>query len=223
MKALVDYKKRFIDVEIGWPGSVADRRIFDSSALGVRYKEELEVHGTTPLHTADDTEEEIPAFILGDSAYPNSRHIVTTYKVGETEADPGIRKLNYELSKARYRVENAFGLLKGRFLLFDRPIKCAAEDFSFAMHLIASVFVLHNFLIDSADTVSEKDVLPPDVEAPNNYDELGTIRNEDELVLPGSDESDDDGMDEDIAQNLNGREPTRGILLRHIKWRSEMQ
>jgi hypothetical protein len=47
IKALVDFKKRFLDVEIGWPGSVANIRIFQNSCLNCEYEEKLAECGTT--------------------------------------------------------------------------------------------------------------------------------------------------------------------------------
>lgn len=159
IEALVDYKKRFLDLEIGWRGSVRDCRIFENSYLNGKYEEELPKLGTTTLTTGEDTNEEIPAFILGDSAYRNSRHMVTTYKVTECNADRSVSHLNFELSKARYQVENAFGLLKGRFQVFEKPLRSAGEDLPFSVRLIASICVIHNFLIDARDTIPEADIL----------------------------------------------------------------
>jgi hypothetical protein len=139
IEALVDHRKRFLDLEIGWPGSVGDCRIFESSDLNGKYEEELTRLGTTALTTGEDIDEEIPAFILGDSAYRNSRHMVTTYKVTECKADASVRHLNFQLSKARYKVEHAFGLLKGRFHVFEKPLRSAGEDLSFSVRLISRV------------------------------------------------------------------------------------
>src|SRR5213596_1847072 len=94
IEALVDYKNRFLDLEIGWPGSVGDSRVFQNSYLNNVYEAELSLLGTTPMATGTDVEENIPAFILGDSAYRNSRHLVTTYKVTEC-ADASVRHLNF--------------------------------------------------------------------------------------------------------------------------------
>ena len=58
--------------------------------------------------------EDIPTFILADSAYPNSKHLVTTFKVTET-SNAIVNSLNKKLGGARYYVENAFEILKGRF------------------------------------------------------------------------------------------------------------
>ena len=102
-----------MDLEIGWPGSVGDCRIFENSYLNGKYEEELAKLGTTPLMTGEDINEEIPVFILGDSAYRNSHHMVMMYKVTECNANRSVHHLNFELSKACYQVEHAFGLLKG--------------------------------------------------------------------------------------------------------------
>ena len=79
----MDFKKRFIDIEVGWPGSVGDAHIFESSNLARNYHEYLQQFGTTPLLTGLDAAgnpilEDVPAFILGDSAYKNTREFVTT-------------------------------------------------------------------------------------------------------------------------------------------------
>ena len=149
---MVDFKKRFVDVEVSWPGSVGDSRVFKTSRLHTMYVDWLAQFPMAKLITGeyDNGEviyEDIPAFILADSAYPNSKHLVTTFKVTET-SDAVINALNKKLGGARYHVENAFGILKGRFHIFQRPLECAVEDIQFVIILISAVFVLHNFLID---------------------------------------------------------------------------
>ena len=159
IEALVDYKKRFLDLEIGWPGSVEDCRIFENSYLKGKYEEELAQLGTTSLTTGEGNNEKIPAFILGDSAYRNSRHMVTTYKVTECNADCSVHHLNFSLSKARYQVKYVFGLLKGRFQVFKKPLRSAGKDLPFSVCLIASICIIHNFLIDERDAVPKADIL----------------------------------------------------------------
>ena len=118
--AMVDYKKHIVDLEVGWPGSVADGRIWSCSTLNKVYKAWLQQLPTTSLPTGmhlseDEIYEEIPPFILADSAYSNTQHMVTTYKMTEILLDPAIRELNKKLGGARYHVENAFGILKACF------------------------------------------------------------------------------------------------------------
>jgi hypothetical protein len=200
IEALVDYKKRFLDLEIGWPGSVGDCRIFENSYLNGKYEEELAKLGTTTLTTGEDTNEEIPAFILGDSAYRNSRHMVTTYKVTECNADRSIRHLNFELSRARYQVENAFGLLKGRFQVFEKPLRSAGEDLPFSVRLIASICVIHNFLIDVRDTVPAADIL--------------------QAVAERNGDVAEDDVDEEIGGG-NEEGATREAFVRRSRWLDE--
>src|SRR5947207_9041536 len=100
--AMVDYRKRIVDLELGWPGSVADGRIWNCSTLKKVYKAWLQQLPTTSLPTrmhsnGDEVYEEIPPFILADSAYSNSQHIVTTYKTTEILSNPAIRELNRKL------------------------------------------------------------------------------------------------------------------------------
>ncbi len=197
--AMVDFKKRFVDVEAGWPGSVGDSRIFRTSRLNTTYIDWLSQFPTTRLVTGerDDGEviyEDIPAFILADSAYPNSKHLVTTFKVTET-SDEIINALNKKLGGARYHVENAFGILKGRFRIFQRPLECACEDIRFAIVLISAIFVLHNFLIDVRDDSGE-------------WLDDSDIVNED-----------NGNLDENIEQAPMEETTTRRALIRHMRWK----
>ena len=212
-------KRRFLDIEVGWAGSVGDARLFQNSYLANTYEAILSQYGTMTLLSGDDAIEDIPAFILGDSAYPNTRYLVTTYKVTECETDSSIRHLNHRLSRARYHVEHAFGILKGRFQIFAKPLRSASEDFTFAMHLIASIFVLHNFLIDTQDAVPENNILSPEIVAQLQESESGTRGDELDTLL--ADEAEEEVT---VQEELNnGYEPTRNALLRHIRWLDEFQ
>ena len=69
--------------------------------------------------------EDIPPFILADSAYANTKTMITTFKMTETNSDIEIFALNRKLGGAQYHVENAFGILKARFQIFERALDCA--------------------------------------------------------------------------------------------------
>lgn len=195
---------------------MGDARVFQNSYLGRNYEAQLSQYDSTELPSGDDEVEDISAFILGDSAYPNTRHLVTTYKVTECDRDPSIRRLNRCLSKARYHVEHAFGLLKGRFQIFAKPLKSASEDYAFAMHLIASVFVMHNFLIDTRDAVPENNVLTPEIAVQLEECAAGTRESLEDL---GGNEDAGGNEEEDAAfQQVPNNISTRNALLRHIRW-----
>ena len=196
----MDYRKRFIDVEVGWPGSVGDGRVFRNSRLSDIYEEWLSAFPAKRLPTGETwngtlIQEEVPAFILADSAYANSKHLVTTFKLCETHGDGAIEALNKRLGGARYHVENAFGIMKGRFQLFQHALQCASENIEFGIMLISSLFVLHNFLIDVADASDEWWDIADDE---NDYGDIeGAI-----LDDPPYHES----------------RKTRDILIRHMRW-----
>ena len=118
-----------------------------------------------------------------------------------------MRHLNFYLSKARYHVEHAFGLLKGRFQIFEKPLRCAAEDFPFCVQFITSICVIHNFLIDWHNVVHEKDIFTPPVTTLNSK-EPGIISNED-----------DDDIPEGEQNNL--WDATWEVFLRRMRWFDE--
>lgn len=187
------------------------------SALSRTYEAVLEPLGTTPLNTGNDVVEQVPAFILGDSAYKNVRHFATTYINEECNRDRSIRHLNQRLSGARYIVENAFALLKARFQLFEKPLRCAAEDMPYAVHLVASIFVLHNFLIEAHD--NQEEMLGEAIER-----QLELAREEEEQLgrrcRNGRNVDEDSSDDEGGVNNNDGAvlQETRNILLRHMRW-----
>ena len=77
--------------------------------------------------------------------------MVPTFKLTEQQKCSLTNHLNEQLAGVRYVVENAYGILKGRFGLLNRDLKCATEDIRRATILITAVFTLHNFLIDEQD------------------------------------------------------------------------
>jgi len=92
-------------------------------------------------------------FILGDSAYPNTKHLVTTYEMNEIQTNVINKILNKKLGGMRYIVECAFGVLKNRFRILLTPLECASHDPKLAVDLITSLLILHNFLIYEKDDI----------------------------------------------------------------------
>ena len=93
----------------------------------------------------------------------------------------------------------------------------------YAIHLIASIFVLHNYLIDTRDSVREADLLPHEVTEQLQNFRLDPEENELDAATNNSDDR-EDLDDEDniyIGQGLRGDDGpvTQDILLRHIIWR----
>jgi hypothetical protein len=197
--AAVDHRKRFIDLVVGYPGSVADGRIWANSNLNNRLEAFFTDLPSTPITTqaiGDNRAqiESIPAFILADSAYPSTQRVVPTFRTTECNRCQITKKLNRKLASVRYCIENAFGICKGRFRILNNPLECAAEDITRAAMLVVAVFTLHNFLIAEDD---DTDIAPIEREAEEIVDEVADIEMEN--------------------QGLS----TRDILWRHIAWQEE--
>lgn len=97
MQVVCDDRKRIRDVFIGFPGSVHDARVFKNSPLQETLVEKC--------HNR---------FILGDSAYPCLRNLLTPYRdngrLTRTETN-----YNKKLSHCRILIEHTFGILKQKF------------------------------------------------------------------------------------------------------------
>lgn len=137
MQAVVDFRGRFMDIYLGWPGKVHDARVFSNSSLYAKGQA-----GTL----LPDTKRrlggvEVPLVILGDPAYPALPWLMKGYP--EHLGMPVAQKtFNYRLSRARMVVENAFGRLKGRWRCLMKRNDCEVNH---VIAITSACVVLHNF------------------------------------------------------------------------------
>lgn len=118
----------FIDVDIRWPGGVHDARVFRTS----------DIFQVLPNLCEPNF------FVLGDSAYPLSKWVLTPYK-NYGQLTPVQLNYNKIHSKTRVKIEHAFGLLKGRFRrLRDCLDIKEAKDI---VEIVVASCVLHNMCI----------------------------------------------------------------------------
>jgi len=195
------HKRRFVKVTVGRPGSVGDGRVFANSFLRRNLERFLSRVPSVPVATkatasSKTLQEDVPAFILDDSAYPSTSCVVPTFKNTDCNRCHLIRKLNAKLASCRHHIENAFGICKGRFRLLNRSLECAKEDVVRASFLITAIFTVHNFLIDKNDD-TEFDM-----------DEQGVVSD----GAPNGKGYDHAGEEEE------GATKTRDVLLRHMRW-----
>ena len=119
----------------------------------------------------------MPAFILVDSAYPSTSRTVPMFKTTECRNSASIKRLNEKLNSIRYCIEQAFGICKGRFRLFTRPLECAKDDVTQPTQLIIAIFTLYNFLVDEED-VEDEEVEEVEVDRTETVDEANEIGDE---------------------------------------------
>ena len=146
LQALVDHEYRFMNVYVGWPGSVHDARIlsnstvFDRGQAGTLVPNSVKVIGGVP----------VPVGILGDPAYPLLPWLVKTYPgIGLSDKQ---KKFNQRHCRARVVVECAFGRLKGRWRSLLKRYDSKVEFLS--THVTACC-ILHNVCEVHKDTFNE--------------------------------------------------------------------
>ena len=149
LMAVVDHRCRFIDICVGWPGSVHDSRVFRNSPLGRRLTQEH--------YRAQVLPEE--AYIIGDAAFQLSTFMITPFRENQLRAQrhgeptPQQKKhFNHVLSGARVVVEHTFGVLKSRFRRLSLVETKSVEN---AVHLVTAVCVLHNICIMNDDAFQD--------------------------------------------------------------------
>ncbi|XP_017473772.1 PREDICTED: uncharacterized protein LOC108364559 isoform X1 [Rhagoletis zephyria] len=107
LQALVDARYRYIN--LGSPGRCNDSQIFEKSSL----KTELENCSLLNTMSTNLGNFDIPVVILRDSAFRFSKYLMKPFPFS-LDKTPSQKALNYQLSKSRRVVENAFGQLKAR-------------------------------------------------------------------------------------------------------------
>ncbi|KAL3060951.1 hypothetical protein OYC64_009209 [Pagothenia borchgrevinki] len=156
LQGICDSYGKFLDIFVGYPGSVHDTRVLRNSPVFVR--------GCYP-----------PAghYIVGDGGYPCLReplNLITPYREplrGRVEA-----RFNRHHARARSVVERAFGMMKARWRgIFFKALEV---DHSFSPKVIAVCAMLHNICLTAGDILEPtegKDPVPLPPQGPVQRDE----------------------------------------------------
>ncbi|CAG5855637.1 unnamed protein product [Menidia menidia] len=145
IQGVCDHQCRFLDIFVGYPGSVPDERVLQNSPL---YEQRL----YPPEGCC----------ILGDGAYPCMAQpiaVITPYREpanSEIEA-----RFNAHHARAHSAISRAFGMMRTRWRsIFFKDLEVQPV---FAVQIIACCAVLHNFCLRDGDELEpEAEALQPD-------------------------------------------------------------
>ena len=136
VQAVVNYNYTITDVNIGWPGSVHDARVFVHSGL---YQKATAGELLPQAFAKDISGVQVPPYLIADAAYPLKTWLMKPFP--DRGLSSNKRTFNYRLSRARMVVENAFGRLKGRW---RRLLKRCDMSLNNVPVIVAACCVLHN-------------------------------------------------------------------------------
>ena len=160
LQGVADARGRFIHVSTGYAGSIHDARVLRMSSL-VNEVEDGRILSSPVTRTP--TGEEIRPLLVADPAYKLSNWCMKPYP--ETRAiTPSQRAFNKALSSARVVIEQAFGMLKGRWRCLLVKLDESVDKIPLTIIVCC---ILHNICIDVRDDVDvdpeddEPDELPP--------------------------------------------------------------
>jgi len=130
-----DDRRRITHVDLGWPGSAHDARVWSNSFLSLN-----------PGRYFSGQE-----YLLADSGYSTGGNLVAGYRKVRGVHQPREQVVfNKRLAQCRYVNEHAIGILKGRFQSL-RGMRCDISKKKGAAAMIYSIrcaVVLHNLVLD---------------------------------------------------------------------------
>ncbi|XP_058987718.1 putative nuclease HARBI1 isoform X1 [Musca domestica] len=151
VQGVCNEKRKFINVFIGYPGSAHDSWVYQNSPLSQNLDSKCGDY-----------------FLLGDSAYPCSRYLVTPYRDNGHLTAP--KKLfNKKLSSGRVKIEHTFGMVKQRF---RQLYYCKLRGVKKLCHFIRACCVLHNLANENDfdfDEISEEE---PEVDVSSGHQDM---------------------------------------------------
>ncbi|XP_069595381.1 uncharacterized protein [Ranitomeya imitator] len=137
--AVADSNYRFIIVDIGAYGRTGDSRVFNSSIMGRRLRDN-QLNLPPPQQLPGSNAEAVPFVLVGDEAFQLTRHVMRPYP--RRNLDHRRRVFNLRLTRARRLVECAFGILVAKWRVLQSAIQLSEASIN---EVIKACVILHNF------------------------------------------------------------------------------
>ena len=137
--AWVDADYKFIFIEVGSLGSMADSTIFKESKMGqMLAQNKLNIPAGRPL-PGDENGKIMPFYVVADEAFGLSKHILHPY--AKKNLTVSKRIFNYRHTRARRIVECTFGILVNKWRIFHRALNVSE---TFCDIITMCCCILHN-------------------------------------------------------------------------------
>ena len=136
VQAICDEKELFTDVDISWRGSLQDARVFANSGVNKKFQEKLlpgVYRELIPGHFP------VSQVLLGDPAYPLLPNLMKDYTYCSSDEQV---VFNQMLRSARNQIECAYGRLKARWRILNRPMDVKIDQVPL---VVFASFVLNNY------------------------------------------------------------------------------
>ncbi|XP_071632346.1 putative nuclease HARBI1 [Temnothorax longispinosus] len=140
--AICNANYMFTFVDIGGYGRRSDGGIFKDSIIGQKFtKKEMNLPEWEPLTVNGPP---LPYVLVGDEAFQLTEYLLRPYpgRTGLTE-DRTIYNYRLIVSRARWTIENTFGIVVSQWRILKRPIICTVDK---AMKIVQAIVCLHNWI-----------------------------------------------------------------------------
>ncbi|MCO5546808.1 hypothetical protein L7F22_000244 [Adiantum nelumboides] len=141
LQAVVDTELRFLDVCVGYPGSLNGAQSLKESSFYKKCDSGQRLNGD--LVQAGDYA--IQEYVVGDLEYPLLPWLMRPYK--ENQLTPPRGFYNEILSSTRITVARAFGRFKGTFRMFSGTVK--QPNLERMPKMIHACCIMHNICVDA--------------------------------------------------------------------------
>lgn len=137
---ICDAEYQFTYFNVGGFGSESDGGIFRNSSIGQQLENsELDLPVPEQIYGSNF---DVPYVFLGDAAFPLRPYLMTPF--GGRNLDPEQIFHNRELSRGRCRIENAFGVLAGRWQVLLKSMKLHPKNVD---KIVLACVILHNYVL----------------------------------------------------------------------------